>query len=249
MAPTAPVIDSRTQDKFDSFQREVDRMDLILEFFEYRKKAPLYEQRRKLIKTIPRFWYMALMNNDDISIELQHKEDQEALEFLEDIWVVRSPIDPRVYTIEFMFKSNPFFEDKVLRKVYKYSESRECKAQSGDSDGFKWGMLDFDWEEQVQPQSTTIKWKRGKNLSSKYPRKGADDNLPDELGSFFNWFTHPSDAFDIGVTIAEDIFPDAIDYYTGQVGCDDSDEESDEDDDDDDDDDDEEEEEEDSDSD
>lgn len=78
-----------------------------------------------------------------------------------------------------------------------------------------------------------------------------DDDLPSEGGSFFNFFEVAEDPFDvscifgprlafempvlirdgaqIGVTIANDVFPEAIEYFLGHAGGDDvdSDEEDD----------------------
>ena len=45
-------------------------------------------------------------------------------------------------------------------------------------------------------QATHIKWKSGNNLCQKYPQVGEDD-FPDELGSFFNWFERPADAYEV----------------------------------------------------
>ena len=46
------------------------------------------------------------------------------------------------------------------------------------------------------PQSTRIRWKQGKDLSRKYPAETEDGDVT-ELGTFFNWFTVPSDPFDV----------------------------------------------------
>lgn len=68
----------------------------------YKKKTQLFEKRRELIGSIPKFWPTALKNNDEISAELEHDDDLKALDSLTDVWVSRDPSEPRAYTIEFV---------------------------------------------------------------------------------------------------------------------------------------------------
>lgn len=108
-----------------------------------------------------------------------------------------------------------------MKKVFIFTESKERREEKPDAEGFKWSMLDFDWDEDVKAQvcegkglpstpfvllvstqrylfqPTRIRWKSGKNLCQKYPKDGDDDDFPDELGSFFNWFELPSDANEV----------------------------------------------------
>jgi template-activating factor I len=111
-----------------------------------------------------------------------------------------------------------------------------------------------------------INWKSDeKNLTKLYPREMDPEDQDDvaEPGSFFNFFEHENDpmqvsdtiqglaaplvmemqmAYDsvldqIGGTIANEVFPEAIEYFLGNVGGEELDSEDEEDDDDDDDDD------------
>jgi template-activating factor I len=101
-------------------------------------------------------------------------------------------------------------------------------------------MLEFDWEQHVAPQATKIQWKDdSKNLTKLYARVMGEeaDDMPSDPGSFFNFFEHADDPFDvscvsvssyrklgsntsgkIGMAIATDLFPEAIDYFTGNAG-------------------------------
>ena len=54
------------------------------------------------MKSIPKFWPIALMNMPQIAIYLGHNVDQQALSYLEDLWVVRDPVEPRAFTLEFV---------------------------------------------------------------------------------------------------------------------------------------------------
>jgi len=104
-------------------------------------------------------------------------------------------------------------------------------------------MLDFSWERDVEPQAFKIDWKDPENALTKlYPGEGgaADDEEEDlviDSGSFFNFF-EKAEAVDsafseLGVTIANEVFPDAIEHFLGQTGGDEDLDSDDEDDDDD----------------
>ena len=54
------------------------------------------------MKAIPKFWAVALMNNELFAMHAQHHGDQAALAYLEDVWLVRDPLETRVFTIEFV---------------------------------------------------------------------------------------------------------------------------------------------------
>lgn len=73
-----------------------------IELDNIRRMEPIYEKRRQLIKKIPKFWPIALFRHSSLEADLDKKEDQEALKYLEDIWIIRNPIEPRVYAIEFV---------------------------------------------------------------------------------------------------------------------------------------------------
>lgn len=221
-----PVLSDSDLQRMDKVRKDVERTKLILEHAEIQTMLRTCEKRREFTKTIPKFWGVALMRNSIVSMELGHKEDQEAIQCLEDIWVERNPVEPRAYTIVFTFSRNRFFTDRVLKKEYKFTESQARKNERPDKDGFKWTMLDFDWERDVEPQPYRISWNRGQNLCELYPKVEEDGDVT-ELGSFFNWFESPGDIFDFGVIIADDIFPDAINYFTGDISEDEDEDEDD----------------------
>ena len=66
------------------------------------KLLPVYEKRREVLKGIPKFWPVALMNNDVFALQAVHIDDQNALSFLEDVWLVRDPRESRAFTLEFV---------------------------------------------------------------------------------------------------------------------------------------------------
>ena len=74
----------------------------VLERRAQEKLLPFYEKRRAVLKSIPKFWPVALMNHSLFAVRAQHNADQVALSFLEDVWIVRDPVETRCFTLEFV---------------------------------------------------------------------------------------------------------------------------------------------------
>ncbi|OBZ79082.1 NAP1-related protein 2 [Grifola frondosa] len=203
------ILDEEAQ-KLQGLQKDLARVDLVLERHAQQKLLPVYEKRRNILKAISKFWPVALMNHSMFALHAQHNSDQVALSYLEDLWLTRDPVESRCFTLEFHFKENPQGRSR------RYTES----------------MLDFSWERDVEPQSMKIDWKDdSKKLTKLHPYVKDEDeqDLPSEGGSFFNFFEVAEDAYDLGVLIANEIFPDAIDFFLGKAGGDDIDSDEDED--------------------
>ncbi|KAJ7293202.1 hypothetical protein C8J57DRAFT_1268395 [Mycena rebaudengoi] len=221
--------------KLTNAQRDIGRVELAMDRLTQAKLLPAFERRRPVVKSIEKFWPVALMNHSAIAFHAQHNADQQALSFLEDLWVIRDPVEYRCYTIEFHFKENPFFTDSVLKKVYQYKAP--STGDKPDENGITDAMLDFSWERDVEPQATKINWKEPeKALTKLYPGEPGEDedDMLVDAGSFFNLFEKGPDESELGIIIVNEVFPEAIEYFLGQAG---GDEEVDSDDDDDDDDD------------
>ncbi|KAI0343987.1 hypothetical protein BDW22DRAFT_1327620 [Trametopsis cervina] len=224
--------------RLSDIQKVMQRAEIALERRAIETLAPKYAARREVLKAIPKFWAVALMNSPMFSIHAQHHADQAALSYLEDLWLVRDPAETRVFTIEMHFKENPYFKNSVLKKEFKYAPPPGAADETPGEDGLTDSMIDFNWERDVEGKPFKIDWKdESKTLTKLYPRV-ADDSDDDiaESGSFFHFFERADDPYDIGVLIGNDIFPDAIEYFLGQRGeIDTDDEDSEEEDDDDDD--------------
>lgn len=89
-------------------------------FFQERKHIelmqPYFEKRRKILKTVPEFWSRAFLNMPGMAMQLQHEMDQDAIKYLEDIWVVRDPVEPRCSTIEFV-RSDDYYLSKYRGRL------------------------------------------------------------------------------------------------------------------------------------
>ncbi|THH05137.1 hypothetical protein EW145_g5013 [Phellinidium pouzarii] len=203
--------------KLEDVGRDILRAELANDRASHLRLAPVYAKRREYVKTVPKFWPVALMNSPTFSVHALHAEDRRALLALEDVWVERDPVESRAFTLEFYFGENPFFSDKVLKKVYKFMVPSVRKDETPDGNGITESMLEFDWEKDVVAQATKISWKSDAvNLTKLYPRVIDDEDVSD-MGSFFNFFEHDADTYDIGLVIANDIYPEAIDWFTGKA--------------------------------
>ncbi|KAF9481725.1 hypothetical protein BDN70DRAFT_876050 [Pholiota conissans] len=223
--------------RLTEIQRDLARAELVLERQAQATLKPVYEKRRQVVKAIPNFWPVALMRHNLFGYYAQHNADQTALSYLEDLWVEKDPNEHRCFTIEFHFKDNQFFNDRVLKKEYKYLPPPAAERDRADENGITESMLDFSWDRDVQISSMKIDWKDPeKALTKVYPREhGQDEDEIAEPGSFFNIFEHEADPSEVGITIANEIFPEAIEYFLGNVDDNEfSDSEDEEDDDDDD---------------
>ncbi|KAF8559292.1 hypothetical protein OG21DRAFT_1403492 [Imleria badia] len=225
--------------KLQDVQKQIERAELLLERRGHETLRPVYEKRREVAKAIPKFWPIALMNHPLIGSQAQHNIDRIALSYLEDLWVVRDSNEPRCFTIEFHFKSNPYFTDPILKKEYKYVPPPEAASEQPDEDGLTPSMLAFAWARDVKPSANKISWKDPASALTKlHPRVEEEDaegpDVPAEAGSFFNFFELASDSFDIGTTIANEVFVEATDYFLGNVPLDEMDSEDEESDDEDD---------------
>ncbi|KJA26116.1 hypothetical protein HYPSUDRAFT_181681 [Hypholoma sublateritium FD-334 SS-4] len=221
--------------KLTEIQRDLAHAELVLERQAQATLKPVYEKRRDVVKAIPNFWPVALMRHSLFNYHAQHNADQTALSYLEDLWVEKDPSEHRCFTIEFHFKENQFFNDRILKKEYKFIPPPAADTETPDKDGITESMLDFSWDRDVQISTVKIDWKEPeKALTKMYPREtGEDEDEIADPGSFFNFFEHEADPSEVGIVIANEIFPEAIEYFLGNVDGDvtDSEEEEDEDDD------------------
>lgn len=63
---------------------------------------PVYEARRKAVKSLPRFWGTALAQHSQLAVYMAGQDDMRALAHLTDLWVEYDPVEPRAFTIIFV---------------------------------------------------------------------------------------------------------------------------------------------------
>ncbi|KAJ7081980.1 hypothetical protein C8R43DRAFT_1052513 [Mycena crocata] len=225
--------------KLAKVQNELQSVDLAMDRLSQSKMLPVFTKRREVVKSIPKFWPLALMHHSHFQFFAQHNADLRALSFLEDLWIAHDPVEHRCFTIEFHFKENPFFTNTVLKKEYKYNAPANVAEADNkpDENGITPTMIDFSWQRDVEALPFKIDWKDPENALTKlYPGQTDDDEDEDltvDAGSFFNFFEKAGDEAELGITIANEVFPEAIEFFLGTAGHDedmDSDDEEDEDD-------------------
>ncbi|KAL5635969.1 hypothetical protein ACGC1H_004691 [Rhizoctonia solani] len=212
-------------------ERKQTRAEIAVELAALRILKPLYESRRKTLAAQRNFWGIALGQHPEIGQYLSDPQDAEAMTYLRDLWVDRDPHEHRAFTLEFYFTENPFFNNPVLRKYYRYTAPPEVTPEdsAADENGVTNVMVDFNWERDIKISGTSIEWKYpAKALTKLRPRPNMediekrfkagdnDDPMSIDTGSFFHFFEEKDDEFDIGQTIAEEVFADAIGYFTGR---------------------------------
>jgi len=183
-----------------ALNKEQDKAERrLLWQFEKKRKEQLYDPRREIVRDIPKFWQTVLDNHPDLS-SLLESEDSEVMSFLEEIDLqAYGDIELEKFEISFTFKNNPFFSDKLLKKEFKFDDTRKI----------------------ISASKVAINWKPGKNLTRKpepQQNDGKKRRAEDmESTSFFTWFE--DDNLETNATIAavfyDDLWPRAFDYYQG----------------------------------
>ncbi|KAH8263819.1 hypothetical protein KR038_007924, partial [Drosophila bunnanda] len=147
-------------------------------------RKPLYKKRNEAIKRIPNFWATSLINNNQI---VQHT-GKVGLSSIKNLEVDILENIRAGYRIHIHFGENPYFENQVLTKE------------------FRFGNKNGNW---IISTNTPIQWKEGKNLVV------AKKDSSTLYKSFFDWFldnTNPN--FDhIGGFIKDDLWVNPLRYY------------------------------------
>ncbi|ORY06335.1 NAP-domain-containing protein [Basidiobolus meristosporus CBS 931.73] len=103
-------------------------------------KAPVYEKRKEVITSIPKFWATALSNHPILG-SLLEEDDLEVLNHLVDITIEREEESANSHKLIMTFSENPFFTNTQLIKEF-----------TVDKDS-------------AQVKNHPIEWKEGKNLT------------------------------------------------------------------------------------
>lgn len=214
------------------------------------------DKKEEDVKGVPEFWLTTLKHHDEFG-EFITEQDEPALKFLKDIRSRRldETNNSASFVLEFFFESNPFFENDVLTKTYHLIEKDVGPTMFDrvESTEIKWKA----------GKNLTIK-KVTKNQGGKKGGKGKKGpvrtvTVEEPCESFFNFFNPDAfmgdedmeeeemeavleDDYEMGLTLKEEIIPNAVLWFTGEqaseyggFGFDEYDEEDDEEDEEDDD--------------
>lgn len=138
---------------------------------------------------IPHFWIQVFRRVDLINDMIQ-EHDVDVLEYLTNIKVIMNELKPYGFTLEFHFRENEYFTNKVLTKSYELT----CDRDSLDPlayDGpvlYKCHGCEINWNKGKDVTMRTIK-KRQKHKSTGTVRVILKEEKQD---SFFNYFDTPT---------------------------------------------------------
>jgi nucleosome assembly protein 1-like 1 len=198
-------------------------------------------------KGVPEFWMIALKNNEELA-QMITERDEGALKHLIDITTSALEGEDEDgdelcgFKIDFHFEENEYFEDSVLTKTYHMDDEEDNLLRYIESSEINW----------KSGKNLTVKVLRKK------PKPGAKNKKPitktEPAESFFQFFYPPEvpdeeeqqnmseddaeqlqDAmeqdYELGMMIANNLIPDAVNWFTGDAFADDEEDEFDEDDD------------------
>ncbi|KAA1084059.1 hypothetical protein PGT21_015938 [Puccinia graminis f. sp. tritici] len=190
---------------------------------------PIYKKRSEFIKKIPGFWLKA-MTNDPNCNHFIDAIDRDALSHLEDFTLEHDPKDARNVTFHFHFaKGNPYFSDRILTKKFTVDLEDESVAVNGSDHKPNPILVEmnkkYDLDRQVKSTPVPIQWTSDEhNLVAKKPSMSIEEfekeevqiDFNDTAGSFFNFFGHEEDMYELHTNLLE-IHSKALDLYAGVV--------------------------------
>ncbi|XP_015063944.1 NAP1-related protein 2-like [Solanum pennellii] len=205
------------QDELEKVNEQASEEVLEIEQKYNEIRRPVYEKRNELIKSIPDFWVTAFLSHPALG-ELLNVEDQKIFKYLDSLDVEDFKDVTSGYSLTFVFKPNPYFEDTKLVKTYTFLDEGSTKITG-----------------------TAIKWKEGMGAAYGVNPEMKGNKRPASEDSFFSWFseTQLKDIADglsdeVGEIIKEDLWPNPLKYFNNEADEEDSDGDEDDDDDDDD---------------
>lgn len=212
--------------KLAECEKNMDKAEREAELFRLKKTQPIFNDRRQILKNIPKFWYIILAENDDFSDYIS-VEDLKYLESINDIHVEykiaatdeKELKTPKDFTIIISFKDEqqlqqPLVPNQTITKEFHVLvEDGEEKLVSKP--------VDVQWPSELQSINPKA-IKQQHNNSIKEFTKEDKKNYRLGMRSFFSWFSwtgeKPGKEFrngeDLTRLIIDDLFPYAVKYYT-----------------------------------
>lgn len=167
-------------EKLQDFQHQLSKINeeasdevLAIEQKYITVRKPLYEKRSEVIRTIPDFWLTAFMSHPVLG-DLLTEEDQQIFSHLSSIGVDDCTDVKSGYSISFVFKPNPYFEDTKLTKSFTFLDEGIAKITA-----------------------TNIEWKEGKGIPNGVADEKKGNKRPPADESFFTWFSEAEFKSDI----------------------------------------------------
>lgn len=155
----------KCQDEIVRFRSKCDSKIFEIEKNYSRIVKPYMERRNSLTRDVPQFWSKSLLNHPLISTIFEPGE-REVLHYLSNLEIEEDLFRPDNFKIQFFFRRNPYFENRVLTKQFNENGS----------------------------VNTDIKWKNGHAFPTLTEHEiWESDDLGMECKGFFRWFLDPEE--------------------------------------------------------
>jgi len=191
-------------------------------------------------KGVPQFWLTTLLNSE--FGQIISEKDKEALKYLTNVTTTEKEDEEtglNHVSLTFTFDTNPFFTNTVLTKTYNVQEMQgQLMIDSIDPAEINWNEGKNLCYKKV---TKTVGGGRGGKRGGRGGNKGGARQVTSEepVPSFFHFFAPNLDMFEdeeeaeaaqeedfeLGMTLKEEIVPNAVLYFTGEVGAEDDDDE------------------------
>jgi len=196
------------------------------------KKEQEKKDEKDDVKGIPEFWLTALKHSD--FGDLITERDDEPLKFLRDIQCKPVDGEPASFTLQFLFEANPFFEETTVNKTYHLLEK---EGGSVIFDTFDATQITWKPGKNVTVKKVTKQQGGGGGKRGKGGRGGRNQGpartitVEEPCQSFFNFFqtdgldeldeeerdAQLEEDYEMGMTLKEDLIPNAVIWFTGEV--------------------------------
>lgn len=182
------------------------------------------------VSGVPQFWLCAMMHNDAVA-ELITEDDVDCLEKLIDIKCVDQD-DGKGFTLQFHFAPNEYFDNAVLSKTYEVPNlllPDEPLLKKVEGTAIQW---------KVGRSLTYRMVKKKQRGKGKHAGQVRTIEKKEDLESFFRWFEPPEmppmeeldeeeaarleeiydEDYEIAQAFRYQLIPQAVLYFTGEVG-------------------------------
>lgn len=170
-------------------EEEFDSKVLELQAAYNKKKQPIYTRRAEAVAKIPNFWGQACSKHRILNMFML-EEDAELFKHVKSLIVEEADDIKSGYKITVHFAPNPIIEDAELWKNFEFTDDGQAKVtQSG------------------------VRWKSKAEDSA----KGAKRLREESQGFFYFFHQEGADDVDVGNAIKDELWPNPIKYYTGEI--------------------------------
>ncbi|KAK6871662.1 Vacuolar protein sorting-associated protein 75 [Candida tropicalis] len=205
-------------DKLADWEKNMNDVEKEVEIHRMKKTQPMYEKRRSILKTIPKFWYIVLAENDDFADYIS-PEDLKFLEYIDDIYVHYPIVDGEADNFRDFDITISFGKSKLIPQQEITKKFRTIVKEDGE-ESITSEPVDIQWPKELSKiNPITIKEKyQGKDKKE----MSAKDKMNYRLGmkSFFSWFRwtgkKPGKEFRNGDEVANllvDLFLNGVKFY------------------------------------